>query len=169
MKMFLAHIALLFLLILPNSAQAETDNYEEIITQACALWEVPPRLALAVAQVESGLNPWAVNIGGRSYQPETREEALLLIDRAWKQGASFDVGLMQINSFWMRRFNLNPHLLLEPRNNAVMGVWILAQEIKRFGLNWKAIANYHTPVKKNPKRGKAYALSVIQQIRNFSE
>ncbi len=168
MKNSLARIAALplFLLFL-CPAPAGADTYEELITEACLLWKVPPRLALAVAKVESGLNPWAVNVAGRGYQPKTREEASEIIDQAWSRGASFDVGLMQVNSYWMRRYGLNPQLLLEPRNNAVMGVWILAQEIKRFGLNWKAVASYHTPVHKNPKRGRAYALSVIRQIKNL--
>ncbi len=161
----IAAVTLLLFFLCPATAGAGT--YEDIITEACILWKVPPRLALAVAKVESGLNPWAINVAGRSYQPKTREEASEIIDRAWKQGASFDVGLMQVNSYWMRRYGLDPHMLLEPRNNAVMGVWILSKEIERFGLNWKAVASYHTPVSKNPKRGRTYARSVIRQIENL--
>jgi soluble lytic murein transglycosylase-like protein len=149
---------------LPGLALAEVD-YRPFIIKAAKQWKVPPRLALAIARVESGLNPWAVNVAGRGFMPKTREEAARLIDEAWIRGDSFDTGLMQINSYWMKRYGLDPQLLLEPRKNALMGVWILSREIERFGLTWKAVASYHTPVAKNPERGKNYALAVIRQIQ----
>ncbi len=154
-----------FWLLLPGLAMAEAEaDYRPVIIKAARQWQVPPRLALAIARVESGLHPWAVNVAGRGYQPESREEASLIIEEAWAAGRSFDVGLMQINSYWMRRYGLDPQLLLEPQKNAIMGVWILSKEIERFGLTWQAVASYHTPVAKNPERGKSYALTVIRQI-----
>ncbi len=153
-----------FWLFLPGQALAEAD-YRPLIIKASLHWKVPAKLALAIARVESGLNPWAVNVAGRGYQPKTREEASAIIDQAWRRGVSFDVGLMQINSYWMRKYDLDPQLLLEPQKNATMGVWILSKEIERFGLNWKAVASYHTPVHKNPERGRAYVLTVIRQIK----
>lgn len=157
-----------FWLFLPGQALAEAD-YRPLIIKAAHHWKAPPKLALAIARVESGLNPWAVNVAGRGYQPKTREEASAIIDQAWCRGVSFDVGLMQINSYWMRKYGLDPQLLLEPQKNATMGVWILSKEIERFGLNWQAVASYHTPVHKNPERGKTYALTVIQQIKNVEQ
>ncbi len=159
-------LTVFWLFLLPGHALAKAD-YRAYIIKASRHWKVPSRLALAIARVESGLNPWAVNVAGRGYQPETREEASELIDQAWSRGASFDVGLMQINSYWMRRYGIDPQLLLEPRRNAIMGVWILSKEIERFGLTWRAVASYHTPVDKNPERGKNYALTVIRQIKNL--
>lgn len=158
-------LAVFWFFLLPGQALAETD-YRPFIIKAAFHWKVPPRLALAIARVESGLNPWAVNVAGRGYQPATRAEASALIDQAWNRGASFDVGLMQINSYWMRKYGIDPQLLLEPRRNAIMGVWILSKEIERFGLTWQAVASYHTPVAKNPERGRNYALTVIRQIKS---
>jgi soluble lytic murein transglycosylase-like protein len=168
MKRIAALCFFVFLLVPAGYSQGgeNTDIYEQFITEACALWRnVPPSLALAVAKQESGLHPWAVNVAGRGYIFGTPEEASRLIDRAWGQGDSFDTGLMQINSYWLRRYGLNPHMLLEPKKNAVMGVWILSREIERFGLTWRAVASYHTPVAKNPERGKYYALAVIRKIK----
>ena len=57
--------------------------------------------------------------------------------------------------------------VLEPANNIKIGVWILAQEIRRHGLNWKAVAYYHTPLHKNPERGRAYARSVVGHVKKI--
>lgn len=146
------------------AAPAWANPYGPYFREACELWHVPEKLALAIAGVESGLNPWAVNVAGQSYQPRSREASLAIIDKAWARGASFDIGLMQINSYWLRKYGLDPHAMLQPRENVVMGTWILAQEIKRFGLGWKAVASYHTPVAKNPERGRRYALMVIKKL-----
>jgi soluble lytic murein transglycosylase-like protein len=61
--------------------------------------EPPVQLVEAIARQESGLNPLAVNIAGKSYYPATREEAEQLIQKAIAAGQSFDVGKMQINSW----------------------------------------------------------------------
>lgn len=61
----------------------------------------------AIALQESGLNPFAVNMAGRSYYPVTREEAEQLIQRAIAAGLSFDIGKMQINSWWIERLTLS--------------------------------------------------------------
>ena len=142
----------------PGTSQG-SENYHQHFSEACRLWEVPPRLALAIAKQESGMNPWAINVAGRSFMLKTQEEALRLANFAWEKNYSFDVGLMQINSFWLSKFNLSPALVLEPQNNILLGVWILSQEIKRHGLTWRAVAGYHTP---DPERGRRYAASVIR-------
>lgn len=76
--------------------------------------EPPPALIKAIAKQESGLNPLAVNVAGESYYPATRAEAEQLIREAITAGKSFDVGKMQINSWWMERFAIDPFSLLDP-------------------------------------------------------
>lgn len=124
-------------------------------TSALAAEPRPPTpLVEAIARQESGLNPLAVNIAGKSYYPATREEAEQLIQKAIAAGHPFDVGKMQINSWWMERLALDPFLLLDPLTNERWGKWILAEEIARHGLNWKAVGKYHSP---DPERGRQYA------------
>lgn len=165
MKKVLPLLLAFFLLTRPGLAQAgELDDY---FVEACALWHVPQRLARAIAHVESGGHPWAVNVEGRGFRPRSREEAGAIIDEAWRRGESFDIGLMQVNSFWLRKYGLEPRFLLEPRENVIMGTWILSKEIERFGLSWRAVASYHTPVGRNPGRGKQYALAVINSLREL--
>ena len=50
----------------------------------------------------------------------------------------------------------------------VVGVWILAQCIKRHGLTWQAVAAYHTPIERNPDRGRAYAVAVLDRMRRMN-
>ena len=129
-------------------------------TSALAAEPGPPApLVEAIARQESGLNPLAVNIGGKSFYPATREEAELLIRRAIAAGQSFDVGKFQINSWWMERLALDPFSLLDPATNERWGKWILAEEISRHGLSWKAVGKYHSP---DPERGRQYAWLVYR-------
>lgn len=101
----------------------------------------------ALAKVESNLNPYAVNVEGKSYFPRTKEEALYLI----KGKEKYDIGLMQINSYWIKKFKLNPEWLLNPYYNAKWGAYVLKLCESKFGYSWRAIECYHRGEKKaNP-------------------
>ncbi|CAK7033567.1 MAG: hypothetical protein DESF_01409 [Desulfovibrio sp.] len=129
-------------------------------TPALAAEPGPPApLVEAIARQESGLNPLVVNIAGKPYYPATREEAEQLIRKAIAAGLSFDVGKMQINSWWMERLGIDPFSLLDSATNERWGKWILAEEIIRHGLNWKAVGKYHSP---DPERGRRYAWLVYR-------
>lgn len=119
----------------------------------------PAPLVEAIARQESGMNHLAVNIAGKSYYPATREEAEQLIQRAIVAGLSFDVGKMQINSWWVERYGIDPVSLLDPATNERWGKRILAEEIARHGLNWKAVGKYHSP---DIERGRRYAWLVYR-------
>jgi len=121
--------------------------------------EASAPLVEAIARQESGLNPLAVNIAGKSFYPATREEAERLIRKAIAAGQSFDVGKMQINSWWMEHYAIDPFSLLDAATNEHWGKWILAEEIARHGLNWKAVGKYHSP---DPERGRQYAWLVYR-------
>lgn len=85
----------------------------------------------------------------KSYFPESRSEAYAIADQAYNAGQSFDVGIMQINSYWLKKYRIAIEEVLEPQKNIAMGVWILAREIQRYGLTWQAIGAYHTPLARN--------------------
>lgn len=133
----------------------------------CDEYGVPEILALAIARQESGWHPWIINVAGKDVRPQSKAEAVRIALAALKAGKSFDVGLMQINSYWIRKYRWPLEQVLEPVNNAKIGVWILAQEIRRHGLNWKAVAYYHTPLHKNPARGRAYARAIVRHINTL--
>jgi type IV secretion system protein VirB1 len=71
----------------------------------CAI-AVHPQTALAVVQTESQGNPYALNTQVASYYPASREEATARLDDALRAGRSTDIGLMQINSQWLRRLQI---------------------------------------------------------------
>ena len=124
--------------------------------------EPPTPLVEAIARQESGQNPLAINIAGKSFYPTTREEAEQLIQKAVAAGQSFDVGKMQINSWWMKHFAIDPVSLLDPATNEEWGKRILAEEIARHGLNWKAVGKYHSP---DEERGRQYAWLVYRHYQ----
>lgn len=105
---------------------------------------IPEWLILSIAHVESGFNPYAVNVAGKSYQPKTKEEAYAIIRNAALAGKSFDVGVMQVNSFWFKKFNIPYHYGLDLQNSFVMGAEILREEILRNGNNWLSVGYYHS-------------------------
>lgn len=90
----------------------------------------------------------------------SRADALLLLREAIAAGAKVvDIGLWQVNLWWCGRFGINPEDLLEPAYNESWGRWILADEISRHGLTWKAVGKYHSP---DDETGRAYAWRIFQ-------
>ena len=124
--------------------------------------EPPALLVEAIARQESGQNPLAINIAGKSFYPATREETEQLIQKAVAAKLSFDVGTLQINSWWMNKFDIDPVSLLDPATNEEWGKRILAEEIARHGLNWKAVGKYHSP---DEERGRQYAWLVYRHYQ----
>ena len=116
---------------------------------------------MALAKVESSWHPWCVTIAGRGYYPKSRAEAARLADAALAQGKSVDVGLMQINSYWLRKWKLSAALALDPDINVTLGLYILAREKRRHGSLWKAVGAYHSPT---PVRQKRYARKVARAL-----
>ena len=143
----------LVLLLIPVASQAD------ILDAPCSKYGIPKKLALAILIQESKGNPWAVNVAGKSYMPKTKSEALSIIHR--NKDKSLDIGIMQINSQWLRRFNISPEVAIEPKNNVTIGCWILASCIKQHGYGWKAIGAYHSP---KPERQAAYVKLIAKHL-----
>ena len=98
---------------------------------ACAVNSHPTTVA-AVIRVESGGNPFAVNINGPRVlsQPRTAAEAATVARRGIAQGYSVDVGLMQVNSRNFKRLGLTIDTALDPCTNISAGTRILAENYK---------------------------------------
>ena len=96
------------------------------LTAAARHFGLPPALLHAIAEVESGGNPRAVNHGNRN--------------------GSRDIGLMQINSSWLprlARWRIDEQALFDPCISAHVGAWILADNISRLGPVWRAVGAYN--------------------------
>ena len=53
--------------------------FADVFDAPCSRYRVPKRLVLAIAKTESGLDPWCVNIAGKTYRPGSRAGALAII------------------------------------------------------------------------------------------
>lgn len=89
------------------------------LAQTCAP-QVAPATIAALTRHESRHNPFAININGPyrlQRQPRTLAEALDAAARIEKLGASFDVGLGQINSKNLNRLGYTVAEALDPCTN----------------------------------------------------
>ena len=95
---------------------------------AGARYGVHPLLLAAIAKVESGFDPSAVN---STHVART---------------GSVDLGLMQINSSWLPvlgRHGITRERLFDPCTSITVGAWILAGLFARYGVTWEAIGAYN--------------------------
>jgi type IV secretion system protein VirB1 len=99
---------------------------------------VHPQTAQAVVQYESQGNPYALNTQVRSYYPRSREEAAVRLEQALRAGLSTDIGLMQVNSQWLRRLRIPAEALLDPCTNIRVGTAILSRDYAQTWAKYRA-------------------------------
>jgi type IV secretion system protein VirB1 len=94
---------------------------------------VAPETIAAFAEVESGLNPYALldNTTRKSYRPSTALEAAALAEDLLKKGHSLDTGLMQINSANFSWLGLNHVTAFDPGRSVRAGATVLAEAFQR--------------------------------------
>jgi len=103
------------------------------------------KILVSVAYVESGLNPYAVDVDGRAYFFKDKRNAVRAVKRYISEYQSVDIGLMQVNyEIWGRYLNLPVSLLFNPKINILIGAYILSHYIKKYGYSWKTIGRYHS-------------------------
>ncbi|MEW5561968.1 lytic transglycosylase domain-containing protein [Enterobacter asburiae] len=123
-------LVLLFSLV-ATASPALADCWDE----AGARYGIEPELLQAIAIVESGLTPTAIN--------KNRD-------------GSHDVGLMQINSIHLptlKKFNITRQgLINDPCQNVMTGAWILAGNFRQYGYSWEAVGAYNAGTGKSTQR-----------------
>ena len=91
--------------------------------EAGRAYGISPLLLRGIARVESNMNPAAVNRNSNG---------------------SIDLGLMQVNSFWLKTLGTTSHeLTSDPCYNVMAGAWILKGCIDRHGQTWEAVGCYN--------------------------
>lgn len=151
MKAVLFQAVVLASFFLWNPASAE--SLPPLFLQAAQAYDVPLEWTQAIARVESRWYPFALNIEGKGYVFQSKEEALVRARQALAEGRSFDSGVMQVNNQWLKKYDIPLEAALDPAANIWLGSWILKKEIERHGRTWSAVAHYHSP---DPVRGQHY-------------
>ncbi|MDR1083350.1 MAG: lytic transglycosylase domain-containing protein [Deltaproteobacteria bacterium] len=146
-----------------SEALLSEDNIPtaDLFIEPAETYNLSKSLLMAVSEVESGFNPWAVNVEGQAFIYDAKEEALAKISEARIAGKSFDSGLMQVNSYWLDKYGISPEAALDPAANVHFGGWILNQEFRRLGDMNSAVGAYHSP---SPKKAKKYVQAVLAAL-----
>lgn len=157
----------IFLLAFAQPVSAELRENEappmtELFAVPCLELGIPCPVAMAIARVESGLHPWSLNIAGQSFRFKSKAEALAKARTAFSAGGSLDVGLMQVNSWWLKRYEIPLEAALDPLGNIYLGGWILKPEISRHKDLRAAVGAYHSP---NPDKARRYANVVMAALK----
>ena len=91
--------------------------------EAGRAYGISPLLLRGIARVESSMNPAAINRNSNG---------------------STDLGLMQVNSYWLKTLGTTSgELLRDPCYNVMAGAWILKGCIDRHGATWQAVGCYN--------------------------
>lgn len=110
------------------------NNFKQCFVQAASRFQIDHRLLIAIAEVESSMNPRAIGLNKRDGRV-----------------ISEDVGLMQINSSWFPKLAsmgiTRKDLLENPCQNVFVGAWILASNISANGVNWESVGAYNAGFK----------------------
>lgn len=117
-----------------------TDEMRVCFFNAASYYGVNPELLIAIAYVESKLNPRAINRN---------------------RNRSYDLGIMQINTSWisyLRRYKVDPRYVWDPCYNVYLGAMVLRHCMDLFGNTWRAVDCYN----KGPRRAKSYSGYVLR-------
>jgi len=116
----------------------------DCVDDAARYHRVSVQLVRAIAQQESGMRANAINTN---------------------RDGSEDIGLMQINTSWLRklsRYGITRRELFDACVNAYVGTWILASNIKQFGPTWKAVGAYNAV---SSSKQLVYANNIYRRIQ----
>ena len=130
-----------------------------LITQAEDRYLIPRGLLLAIAKIESGNRPYALNIAGKPVIMTSKQEAVAVARHHLDQGRSnIDLGVMQLNFYWHGSHFKNIEEMLTPSSNINYGAKFLSELYKQHGTWQKAVRYYHSS---SPEHYKQYSRKVL--------
>jgi soluble lytic murein transglycosylase-like protein len=110
---------------------------------AAQRYQVPVALLKAIAMQESGGRAHAVNRN---------------------PNGSYDIGMMQINSFWLptlARHGITQQDLFDPCVSVLVGAWVLSDNFARLGYNTQGLGAYNAST---PYKRERYARAVLRRL-----
>lgn len=151
-----------------SDVHASRGACEQEILAAAAKYKVPAGILYSVGLTETGrkgsLQPYALNIEGKSYFASSREDALQKFAEARAGGAKLiDLGCMQINHHFHGDQFSSPSEMLNPRRNVEYAAAFLSRLHARHETWTMAVARYHAGPNNDPAQ-KRYVCRVIANL-----
>lgn len=137
----------LFCAVACAETRTPSAEVEQCLAAAAQKYRLSFPLLRAMAEQESGFDPAA---RGRP-----------------NANGSTDHGLLQINDGWLptlARFDIRLQDLYRPCVNAEVAAWILAENIRRFGLTWNAVGAYNA---QSTDKRKTYANAIYGRLQRY--
>ncbi len=148
-----------FVSILPNVAFASSnikdidENLKNFIQVVEHENQIPSGLLLAIASVESGYHPYAINVAGKPVFARNAAQATYHIEKALSSGINnIDIGMTQINYRWHKENFNNIQEMLNPKTNIKYAGKLLARLYKKHGSWHKALRYYHSANSTNNRK-----------------
>ncbi|WP_341761832.1 lytic transglycosylase domain-containing protein [Candidatus Tisiphia endosymbiont of Thecophora atra] len=122
-------------------------------------YNIPSGLLKAIAEVESEMKVYAVNLGGKAFIAKSKAEASKNILSYLRKGhTNIDIGVMQINWYWHNDNFNSIDEMLTPKNNVEYAGKLLTDLYLRHGDWQKAVRLYHSA---KPYHHKQYSRKVL--------
>lgn len=142
LRYFLLLTVMLLIFLHNGKALAQDDGY--CFSEAERYYGVSAQILWAISKVESGHNPAAVNKN---------------------TNGSIDYCHMQVNSSWKKVIGTESwQNLADPCYCTMVGAWIFAGCVQKYGYTWEAVGCYHS---QTPSRRDSYALKIYNQIEKL--
>jgi hypothetical protein len=152
-----------------QSCAAGLQMSQDLFTLVGAETGVSPTILAAIALKESARNkkpwPWTLNVHGKGYFYNTRQETYEALQRFQHAGfTSIDVGPMQVNIKFNGRYFASTWDATDPKTNIQVAAEILKKNYNSTGSVESAIAHYHS---KTPHLSEKYLKGVIAHWRSL--
>jgi len=125
-------------------------SYYDCFYRAAELYGVNPYLLMAIALVESRMNPSAL---GRN------------------KNGSYDLGIMQINTSWipyLRKYGIDINHVWDPCYNIHLGAMVLKHCMLTHGNTWKAVDCYNKG-HKGARKSSIYVWKVYRTLERITK
>ncbi|WP_245445641.1 transglycosylase SLT domain-containing protein [Metarhizobium album] len=151
-----------------SDAQASGNACEREIQAAAVRYGIPEGILYSVGLTETGrkgsLQPYALNVEGKTYFPRTESEALKQFQAARAGGAKLiDLGCMQINHHFHGENFASVQDMLDPRRNVQYAAKFLRNLHDRHQTWTMTVARYHAGPNNDPAQ-KKYVCRVIANL-----
>jgi soluble lytic murein transglycosylase-like protein len=153
----------------PIQAGQNATSCKDVISQQEAAKGIPQDLLKAIAKVESGISPWAINAHGRAHIFTSKVAATKYVKQLVEDGFSdFSVGCMQLHYASHRRNFKSIEAMLEPENNIAHAAKLIKNLERRYGSLERAVKLYHSPSPVHHNRYKNRVYGMWSKIRGPS-